>query len=1198
MKKLAAILIAAMMCAEIVSPVFSDEVFFEEGTEFAGDESLSDDEEEILFAEEDESLSEEGGEFLFAEDEEDFPEDEAVLEEDASFFEGDGDSFESGEEAASPDGVIPYSDNESILLEEEEVPVGAAADSIVTEAEEIAGDAFIGEDGTYDFAEETEGADTAGSTAVQSGQCGNSMTWSLYDDGSGRYNLVIEGTGNMWSYRMFSYNAPWYDYSGNIYTAELGEGITYIGEDAFRCCSNLTSIKIPESVTSIGLGAFASCINLKSVTIPESVTYIQNETFADCAGLVSVTIPDSVTAIGQSAFRGCSSLKDVTIPAGVTRIEYWSFEYCSSFESITIPDGVTGIEDSAFQGCRSLVNITLPESLTEIGQYAFCDCESLRNIYYRGSETQWNSIFKSSNNNDPLFSAAVHYNFHGSSTDSFTVSFDKNASDATLSEDSKIVVKGEAYGTLPTPIYSGWAFNGWYTAKSGGTKITASSVVELSADQTLYAHWLKKYTITFNKNAEKAVLDKTKKTVTNTRKYGELPIPTYPGYYFEGWYTAKSGGSGITASTVVNLTGKQTLYAHWTLRSSISTASVKTGNAYYDKTPRTPSVTVTLNGKTLKEWTDYTLAFTDNIKVGKKAAVKVTGINRYKGSVSRNFEIKKRPLTSGVISASLSTTSCTYSGKEKKPKVTVTINNSEGTCELVMGTHYTVAYQNNIDAGTASVILTGKGNFTDSKTLKFKINKAKNPVKLSAGTITASTAELDSLINVGIIHPNPIICTLSASSENRDIAFVKSLAYTGVKIKACSPGKTNINLTFGETANYKKTVVSIAVEVEDAFVNTIYLANPEGTPSGTTLAQEYDDSVFFGESTEVSPLLARNSALLAFSTYGYKSLGILRQYGFNDVVKCFTGSNGSKSTSYDNDNCTVYIGWKDIQSPDGREARLFGLAVSGYSPGGYEWVSNFNVGDTDAEYPHMGFYTAENKMYQNYILPYIEAHCGTGDLKFWLAGHSRGGAITNLLAVDLSDRYGMESVYAYGFATPRYTDQSGSFNDYQNIKNYINDDDFVPEVVPEYWGYGRYGHDTFMHGGRDEMKSIFRSLSGEDYGGYDVDGKNRLILAFNSMAPSRFEYNYKVYSITYLNPKTLSYEEETITPRSYCQEGLALAAAGLGGAGYMAASSLSCSPDLGPLEVTEKMCAGGMLTKNIMDSHQMLTYWCWMDVLF
>ena len=85
-------------------------------------------------------------------------------------------------------------------------------------------------------------------------------------------------------------------------------GGTNIGNNAFTCCSNLTSVTIPDSVTSIGDIAFSGCSGLTFVTIPDGVTSIGLCAFSDCTGLTSITIPDSATSIGDGAFSGCQKL--------------------------------------------------------------------------------------------------------------------------------------------------------------------------------------------------------------------------------------------------------------------------------------------------------------------------------------------------------------------------------------------------------------------------------------------------------------------------------------------------------------------------------------------------------------------------------------------------------------------------------------------------------------------------------------------------------------------------------------------------------------------------------------------------------------------------------------------------------------------------------------------------------------------------
>ena len=197
----------------------------------------------------------------------------------------------------------------------------------------------------------------------------------------------------------------------SLTSVTIPDSVTSIGEFAFYNCSSLTSVTIPNSVTSIGEYAFYNCRSLTSVTIPDSVTSIGDDAFSNCTSLTSVTIPDSVTSIGKWAFSECKSLTSVTIPDSVTRIGDSAFRGCSSLTSVTIPDGVTSIGRYAFHDCRFLTSVTIPDSVTSIGEFTFCDCTSLTDVYYAGSEAQWKAISISSNGNDDLLTANIHYNY-------------------------------------------------------------------------------------------------------------------------------------------------------------------------------------------------------------------------------------------------------------------------------------------------------------------------------------------------------------------------------------------------------------------------------------------------------------------------------------------------------------------------------------------------------------------------------------------------------------------------------------------------------------------------------------------------------------------------------------------------------------------------------------------------------------------
>ena len=126
---------------------------------------------------------------------------------------------------------------------------------------------------------------------------------------------------------------------------------------------------------------------------------------------------------------------------------------------------------------------------------------------------------------------------------------------------NKQVTYNSDYGTLCTPTRTGYYFLGWYTAASGGTKVTQTSTVTTAQDHTIYAQWkANTYTLTYNNNGG---IGCTSKTVTYNSSYGTLCTPTRTGYTFLGWYTAVSGGTQITQATTMTSTQNHTVYAQW-----------------------------------------------------------------------------------------------------------------------------------------------------------------------------------------------------------------------------------------------------------------------------------------------------------------------------------------------------------------------------------------------------------------------------------------------------------------------------------------------------------------------------------------------------------------------------------------------------------------------------------------------------------
>ena len=202
------------------------------------------------------------------------------------------------------------------------------------------------------------------------------------------------------------------------------------------------------------------------------------------------------------------------------------------------------------------------------------------------------------------------------------------------------------------------------------------------------------------------------------------------GHKSSGWIIDKTASIGVKGSKHKECTVckkvLETAEIPALSRISISKASVtlSTSTYAYDGKAKKPGVMVKLNGKTLKNGTDYTVSYSNNIKVG-TAKVTITGKGNYTGSVSKTFKIKnnfKKATVSGISTKA-------FTGKNITQSITVKYNGKT----LKNGTDYTVSYSNNKKIGTATVKIAGKGSYTGTVTKTFKINPAKQEIqKLTA----------------------------------------------------------------------------------------------------------------------------------------------------------------------------------------------------------------------------------------------------------------------------------------------------------------------------------------------------------------------------------------------------------------------------------------------------------------------------------
>ena len=276
------------------------------------------------------------------------------------------------------------------------------------------------------------------------------------------------------------------------------------------------------------------------------------------------------------------------------------------------------------------------------------------------------------------------------------------------------VVFGSAYGTLTTPTRTGYDFKGWWTARSGGTQILDTTVLDYVGARTLYAHWqAQKSVVTLMKNYDATEPVAGTVTATFDANMPTVTIPTREGYEFIGYYdtSATTGGTQYynksgTSNHIWDKTGAQTLWARWsanaytiTLNTSYgtidnsdatdwaldSTKTKATKQIKYDSAFGTLP-TVVAAGRTFKGW--YVSLAEDSQHITETTILKNSSTTQnYQAKFDQNTYTLTADPNGGTLSATTGWTIA--SGKATK---TVTYDAVYGTMPSVSRTGYLFQY--------------------------------------------------------------------------------------------------------------------------------------------------------------------------------------------------------------------------------------------------------------------------------------------------------------------------------------------------------------------------------------------------------------------------------------------------------------------------------------------------------------------------
>ena len=532
----------------------------------------------------------------------------------------------------------------------------------------------------------------------------------------------------------------------------IEEGITGINDRLTRMFKNAISVTLPSSLESIGENNFSNFTKLETVTIPDNskLKYIYTRAFERCTSLKSINLPQGLESIYSRAFYTCSNLTNLKLPSTLTRIDELAFSNGPRFKNneLTVPKGVTTIKSRSIYNINDLKTINVENGVTKIEKYAFADNDSLKNVYLPASITSIDVL------------ACKSYNYEKYSACDIYIDKYKDS----------------------IPCYSNWGTDGTIYWKTRDFKNTTDNTVVISdvADQTYTGSLIAPnitvscndvelvkntdYTVSYsnNKNVGTATISITgigDYTGTITKNFnivardisdttiGSIPNQTYTGNSISALPVITYNGATLTKGTdytltysnnvnvgtgTVTITGKGNFKGTTSKTFSISaramsdTSVANVSSQTYTGNGISPLPTITYNNKTLKKDTDYTLSYSNNINAG-TATITITGKGNFTGTTSKTFSISARAMSDTSV-ANIS--SQTYTGNVISPLPTITYNNKT----LKKDTDYTLSYSDNINVGTATITITGKGNFTGMTSMTFIITQ-KSAEKLNISEI-------------------------------------------------------------------------------------------------------------------------------------------------------------------------------------------------------------------------------------------------------------------------------------------------------------------------------------------------------------------------------------------------------------------------------------------------------------------------------
>ena len=282
-------------------------------------------------------------------------------------------------------------------------------------------------------------------------------------------------------------------YQKSIETIQIPPTVTIIDNNAFQDCHDLRAV-LPYpgkslNIRTIGWYAFYKTALSDLSGLLKNVTYMDDNVFYGCNNLTSVTLPSCLESMGNCVFKNCLNLKKINIPTNkkFTNLPPHTFYGCESLEAVTIPSNITRIGDKCFYR-SGLKSLNIPASVTDVGIEAFMYCDNLDKLVFMNKDCNIRRDLVTGNH------LVIVYSYPGGEVEKYLsnyntaycamhdVTFAANGGSGTM---KKVIVTEDRKFTLPKCGFTApknKLFDKWDQG-APGTKILVTK------DMTLTAQW-------------------------------------------------------------------------------------------------------------------------------------------------------------------------------------------------------------------------------------------------------------------------------------------------------------------------------------------------------------------------------------------------------------------------------------------------------------------------------------------------------------------------------------------------------------------------------------------------------------------------------------------------------------------------------------------------------------------------------------